>query len=189
MLHNLRRQRGSTLVEFTLVGIPVIFLLISIVEISRGVWLYHTLAHAVKEGVRFAIVHGNNCAIYPNNCTVTIRDVSERIRRNAVGFVPEEVTDVSFTYVRFGSQRLPLPVTCATLSACLQAGSTGNTPWPASPDPLFRTDPGGSRGNFLEIRAHFLFRSALAMLWPGAGRGINFGTFTLFAVSREAIQY
>ena len=39
------RERGTTLLEFTLVGIPLIFLLISTVEISRGMWQYHTLAH------------------------------------------------------------------------------------------------------------------------------------------------
>jgi hypothetical protein len=120
---------------------------------------------------------------------VTIRDVSERIRRNAVGFVPEEVHDVSFISARYTSQRPDLPVTCPTLSDCLQAGAAGNTFWPASPDLNYRRDPAGSRGNFLEIRAHFPFRSALVMFWPGAGHSGVFGEFNLFAVSREAIQY
>ena len=57
-----KRQRGQSLIEFTFVGIPVIFTLICIFEISRGMWIYGTLNHAVKEGVRYAIVHGINCS-------------------------------------------------------------------------------------------------------------------------------
>jgi hypothetical protein len=184
MPHHRRQQRGSTLVEFTLVGIPVIFLLISIVEISRGMWLYHTLAHAVKEGTRFAIVHGNNCTIHPNNCTVTIRDISERIRRNAVGFVPDEIDRVRFADVRYHGRD---EVTCEPLTECLQAGTKGDTPWPA--DPADPNNVAGDRGSWLEITARYPFRSATAMFWPGAGRGTNFGVFNLFAVSREAVQY
>ena len=53
-----RKRLGQTLVEFTFVGIPIIFVLISVFEMSRGMWMYHTLAYSVKQGVRFAIVHG-----------------------------------------------------------------------------------------------------------------------------------
>src|SRR5690242_13216787 len=49
---------GQSLVEFTFVGIPMIFVLIGTFEISRGMWMYHTLAHAVRDGVRYASVHG-----------------------------------------------------------------------------------------------------------------------------------
>jgi Flp pilus assembly protein TadG len=40
--------KGSAIVEFTLVAIPLIFIQISIVEICRGMWDYHSLAQAVK---------------------------------------------------------------------------------------------------------------------------------------------
>ena len=50
----MRSAKGSTLLEFTLVGIPVIFVLISTIEMARGMWMYHTLCHAVKEAARFA---------------------------------------------------------------------------------------------------------------------------------------
>ena len=56
-----RRRRGATMLEMTLVGIPTIFILISIFEISRGIWMYETLAYAAKAGVRFASVHGADC--------------------------------------------------------------------------------------------------------------------------------
>ena len=34
-------------------------------------WVYDTLSHAVKQGVRYAIVHGENCTKNGNNCWVT----------------------------------------------------------------------------------------------------------------------
>ena len=36
--------------EFTLAGIPVIFLIYSTIQLSTAMWNYHTLAHAVNEG-------------------------------------------------------------------------------------------------------------------------------------------
>lgn len=62
------RRGGNAMIEFVLVGIPLIFVLISIFEMARGMWLYHTLAYSVKEGVRYTIVHGQNCATAPNSC-------------------------------------------------------------------------------------------------------------------------
>ena len=41
------------MVEMTMVGIPLIFMLLAIFEMSRGMWMYHTLSYAVKNGVRF----------------------------------------------------------------------------------------------------------------------------------------
>ena len=75
------------MIEFVLVGIPIIFILISVFELARGMWLYHTAAYALREGARYAIVRGNNCNLYPNNCAVTVAQVASRIRDSAVGFL------------------------------------------------------------------------------------------------------
>jgi hypothetical protein len=66
------------MLEFVLIGIPVIFVLISIFEIARGMWTYHTMAYAVREGVRYASVHGKGCAS-PNTCQVTIGQITSVI--------------------------------------------------------------------------------------------------------------
>ena len=73
MSNRRRRQRGgSTVIEFTLVGIPMIFVFISTFEMARGMWIYHSLAYAVKEATRYASVHGASCTTSPNTCGVTI---------------------------------------------------------------------------------------------------------------------
>jgi hypothetical protein len=187
------RRRGNSIIEFTLVGIPLMFLLVSVFEMSRGMWLYHTLAHAVKEGTRFAIVRGNNCNLAPNNCVVTVRDVSERIRRAAVGYVPRDLENVVLTSISgqdavTGADIIARQVSCPTLEACLKPGSPGNTYWPANA-PGGEDAAGADRLSRIDISATYRFQSALAMFWPGAGSGVNFGTFVLPASSREKIQY
>ncbi len=59
-LNRRRRSRGQGLVEFAMVA-PLLFLLIfGIVESGRFILYYHTLNHAVREGARYAIIHGPN---------------------------------------------------------------------------------------------------------------------------------
>src|SRR5690348_3325838 len=77
-------RRGATTIEMTLVGIPLIFVLISVFELSRGMWMYNTAATAAREGLRFASVHGVNCVHVPpgipNACEVTANDIVKVIR-------------------------------------------------------------------------------------------------------------
>src|SRR6266853_2478538 len=97
-----RKQRGQSMVEFTFVGIPLLFVLISIFEVSRGMWMYHTMAYAVKVGVRYAIVHGGNCGKNGNTCKVNLGPSSDAtsiagvIRNAGVGLVPT-TTLLTFT--------------------------------------------------------------------------------------------
>src|SRR5215472_15649764 len=111
----LRRKRGEhggpTLIEFTLVGIPTIFLLISTFEISRGMWTYHTLAYGVKEGTRYASVHGATCATAPNTCTVTVAQVVQKVLDNSTGLLPSQM---NLTLTSTGGSQ-----TCNPATSCL----------------------------------------------------------------------
>ena len=175
------RRRGSAMIEFTLVGIPMLFVLISIFEASRAMWIYVTLAHSVKEGLRYAIVHGNNCTIAPNSCSVQVRDIANRMARTGVGLLPESFVNVEF----ISSTR---PVTCTTLQTCL-TGAAGNTYWPTAAPGALNADVGSVRGADLEIRGRYQFTSIICMFWPGAAPVGPFGAITLGASAKESIQY
>jgi hypothetical protein len=175
-------RRGNAIVEFTLVGIPIIFVLISIFEISRGMWVYDSLAHAVREGTRYAIVNGRDCAKIPG-CAVTIADVAQRVRETGVGLSPDllEVT----LYAMGPSAAGPVvlgTVTCSPLRTCLSRNVQPGDQWP----PANANRP---KVNAVMIRGIFPFRSAIAMFWPGAGRGMTFGRVRLPAMSMEVIQF
>lgn len=174
MRRNRKERGGSTLIEFTLVGIPMIFVLISTFEIARGMWTYHTMAYTVKEGTRYASVHGVNCNIAPNNCTVTVTNVANVMKAAGIGLLPDQLL-VTFTTSAGTSAE-------QTLSYWI---ANGSSTWPP-------TSPSGinSIGQPVTIRAKYPFRSALAMFWPGAGRGVSGpGLIYLPASSSDLIQF
>ncbi len=193
---NRRKRRGQTLVEFTFVGIPIIFVLISIFEVSRGMWIYHTLAYAAKIGTRYASVHGINCIgntvnttlQNPNNCAVTLGPASApsagaapsiayAIRQAAVGLDPVKTTLV------FNA--------AGTTTTCNLDGSGGASACPATIWPPY--DSTGIStvdyvGQPLRIDITTPFNSAIAMLWPGA-KVVKFASGTLGATSQEYVQF
>jgi hypothetical protein len=169
----MRSERGNAVVEFTLVGIPLVFILISIFEISRGMWVYHTIAHAVKNANRFLIVKGENCIASGNSCGVTIGRIAQEIRDSGVGLDPAQL---NVTLISLGDIR-----TCNPIQTCL----ANTTPWPTLTTPAAA---GSGRGQNITIQANIPFRSAIALFWPGAAR-TRFGVFNLGAASTEKIQF
>jgi Flp pilus assembly protein TadG len=175
---DMRRGRsGNAMLEFTLVGIPMIFILISVFEMARGMWVYHTLAYAVKEGARFAIVHGQNCGVRPNICEITVGQLTTRIKDAGVGLMPQDLA-VALYYgdVNDGAAA---SVTCNPLASCLANGNF----WP---DPA---NPGAQVGQLISIRGAYPFRSALSMFWPGNYGPVKFMTVNFGATSTEEIQF
>ncbi len=172
-----RKQIGNAVIEFTFIGIPLMFVLISVFEMARGMWVYHTLAYAIKEGTRFAIVHGHNCAIDPHDCAVRVSDIAARIKDAGVGLDPAVLK------LRFTS------VTRAIPEDTLENYLANNAYWPTYAKGVTPADTGGTPGNNLTITGTYVFQSAIAMFWPGAGPGTVFGSFNLPASSTERIQF
>ena len=173
----IRRRRagesGSSLVEFTLVGIGLIFVLISIFEMARGMWIYHTLAHASKEATRFLIVHGAECQAR-STClaAATRQELAARIKYHGVGLLAEQL-DVQ-AYLNGGQ------VIGGSGGGWVRLSSieSDTTTWSTS----------AMRGQPVQVGLRYPFRSALAMLWPGAGR-VNFTVSNLGAFSWDTIQF
>lgn len=55
----LRHSRGQAVAEFALVLPVLLLLLFGVFELGRFIFAYETLNSAVREGVRYAIVHGS----------------------------------------------------------------------------------------------------------------------------------
>jgi Flp pilus assembly protein TadG len=167
-----KRRRGQALIEMTFVGIPIIFVLISVFEISRGMWMYHTLAYSVREGVRYASVHGINCVHNPpsvnNNCPgMTVADVALVIQKAGVGL------DLGTTQLTFTSA-------AGTISCSLSTCSANPAQWPPP--------QGNQVGQTIQIFIITPFRSAIAMLWPGS-KPTSFAATNLAASSTDQIQF
>jgi hypothetical protein len=166
--------RGNATIEFTLVGIPLVFVLISTIEMARGMWIYHTLAYAVKEGTRYAVARGQN-----NPVPTTYQNVCNAIVQAGTGLLPEDLT------LRFTSLSGTKPYL---------ANACPNTPWPPGNNAgIIDNQPGQT----ISITGYYPFASAISMFWPGAGAGMTFqplackgaATLCLPAASQDVIQF
>lgn len=54
------QRRGQSMVEFSLIFIMFLMLMVGLFELGRGVWIYTTVAHAARQGARYAMVSGNS---------------------------------------------------------------------------------------------------------------------------------
>lgn len=165
------RQRGSSLLEFTLVGIPALFLLASTVQVGQIMWNYHTLARAVNAGARLASLRGAGCAAASNTCSITVDTIATTISTAAVGIPPGNF-NVTLT------TQSGVATSCSPLNSCFGSVSV----WPPS------SGNDNQVGNNVIVSASYQFPSALAVFWPGH-RGVPFGTVNLPAISTQRILF
>lgn len=180
-----RHRGGNATIEFTLIGIPLVFVLISTIEMARGMWIYHTLAYAVKEGTRYAIARGEN-----SPTPATYQSVCNAIVQAGTGLLPQDLT------LTFYSASSPAGTT-VTADKCAGTrwppGYNINDGWPPPSSSTVDNQPGQT----ISITGLYPFVSAIAMFWPGAGSGITFqpltcrgaGKLCLPAASQDVMQF
>ena len=156
-----RGTRGSALLEFTLVGITLLFIWVSIVEMALGMWNYHTLQYAVKMAAGYASVHGATCSISPNSCSVNLSNVVNVFQTAAIGIPMNKVV------LRLTTTSGAV-TTCNPVSSC-SSNAAWNTNWPPS------SNSDNAVGKDIYIRADYTFNTALAM-FTGTGSAVRFGS-------------
>jgi hypothetical protein len=57
-----QRDRGQTLVEFSLVAVLLFMLIFAIIDFGRLFFAYATMSNGVREGARYGIIHPNEDA-------------------------------------------------------------------------------------------------------------------------------
>lgn len=93
-----RTPRGASMVEFALVFLLFLLVVAGVFEFGRGVWTFTTIAHAARQGARFAMIRGSR------NPTTT-EQVRNVVRNAAVGLnkAQVEVTTVWPSGVKKGN--------------------------------------------------------------------------------------
>jgi Flp pilus assembly protein TadG len=161
------RRRGSTLLEFTLTGIPLLFMSLSVVECSLAMFEYDSMATAATVAARYTASHGATCALGGNSCTVRIEDIANLIANNAwiinTGNMTVTFTDTS------GS-------TSCTLSTC----QTNAAQFPAS--------TANGVGSPITINLVHKITNPMPMFWPPKLDADDTG-YNLSANSTQAIQF
>ena len=89
-----RAERGSGLVEFSLVAFLLVMLLVGVVEMCRMVLVYNDVSQAARAGVRYAIVHGSDNPATPDD----IKDVV----KNFLSSAPVDTSNVLDPVITYG---------------------------------------------------------------------------------------
>jgi Flp pilus assembly protein TadG len=169
----IRSRRGSTMVEFTLLGIPGLFVCMSVLMTGIDMWQFFTLSYAVTQTARFASVHGATCGQttpIANTCLVTRAQVAAYFESQALALSPSstvlKMTDGSGT------------ITCNPVTSC----PSGSSDFPATTN--------NAVGTNIAVTASYPISNPLFMFWPtGAGTGVHAATYTLSAGSTQEILY
>ena len=94
-----RGEGAQSLVEFAIM-LPLFLLLVTgIFDLARAVWQENSLAYAVREGTRYAIVHGSAgspivgpCSSCLNPVSNNLGNVVDAVTSNAIGVYNIDVT-------------------------------------------------------------------------------------------------
>ncbi len=84
-------ERGNHTLEFTLIGLPLTFLLFSIANMCFSMLTMHTLQEAVEQGGRYVITRGSSCSSGSNTCTVKVQDIAAVVANAAAGVSPSKL--------------------------------------------------------------------------------------------------
>jgi Flp pilus assembly protein TadG len=163
----IRFRTGQSLVEFTLLGIPMIFITLSVVYVSVGMWQFHSLAYASEMTARYVTVHGATCSQNGNSCTIEVGNVatffaSQAISLNAASVIVKMTDGTGMT-------------TCNPVNSCY----SNTAQFPAA--------TANSVGSDITISATYVLRSPLAMFFPPDV--VVDHDYTVVAQSRQRIMF
>jgi Flp pilus assembly protein TadG len=170
-MNRLRSRKGATLVEFSMAGIPMIFVLVSAVQMALGMWQYETLAYGIKTGAQSVVSKGKGCSTGTNSCGTTVGAIATTIANSAIG-IPASELSVTLTTASGAT------TTCNPISDC----TSNTTAWPPS------TNNDNEPGQIISIKGQFTLNSATAMFYPGA-KPVSFSAATLSAAASQVLMF
>jgi len=162
-------KRGSSLVEFTLVGIPLICIITSLCSVSLNMWQYHNLAYTVDLTTRYIASHGSVCTQSGNTCATTLGSIYNVMSKSGMALDPTKL-NVTLTSASGAN------TTCQPLSNC--SGSA--TQWPSATD--------NAIGNDVKVFATYKLVNPIIMFFPD-GNKTQAGQFTVGATARQRITF
>ncbi len=132
-MRNRNKERGAETLEFTMIGLPLTFLLFSIANMCFSMLTLHTLQEAVEQGTRYVATRGSTCTSGSNSCSVTVQQIAGVIANSAAG-VSSSKMNVSLIPAGDTAHTITCNPVTNCLSSCTGAGcsSSRSTVWPTS---------------------------------------------------------
>lgn len=150
-------------------GIPVIFLTISVFEASLMMWQYHTMAEAVQIVAQYITAHGYNCS-NGNSCAITIGTIAGYIEQTGVGLDPSRL-NVTISSANSSTSCAPVN-TCTSSSVQFPPAANGDY----------------NVGNDITVTATYSMHNPITMFWPSRASD-SVGVLTLGATSTQRIVF
>ena len=107
MTANKRRDRGQALVEFSLILVPFLWILMGIVDLGRGIYVYNGVNQAARELARVTSVHqcggGPSCPLGTSSETAQVFGTHQNLvpgfggAGSTVTYACTDVTDATVT--------------------------------------------------------------------------------------------
>jgi len=159
------------MVEFAIAGAAATTLLVSVFQLAVGMWNYHTLAHAVHQGTRYAATKGVGCTLPANSCSITVGTLAQKLATVGIG-LPSGQVQVTLT------TESGVSTTCSPLNTCF----TNTTVWPPA------TNSDNAVGKQIKISAKYQLQAVLLFFWPGQSK-TTYGAVWLPASSTQQIIF
>jgi Flp pilus assembly protein TadG len=176
-IHSLKNRRGNVLLEFMLMGVPILFLTISVFEVSMMMWQYVSMDQTVQSTAQYISVHGYNCNLNTNNCTITVGNIASYIEATSPGLDPSRLNITLYTASCVSNTCTNTStVSCSPLNTCNSNSST----FPPLAD--------NAVGNDIQVQASYRTYNPIVMFFPSKST-ISTGDVTLGATSTQRIQF
>jgi Flp pilus assembly protein TadG len=177
-----RREGGNQIVEFTMIGIPLLFILFGVANMSFAMLTLHTIQEACEQGARYVVTHGSTCSSGGNTCGITVGNVASVVAAASAGVNPRQLI-VTLTVCAAGVNTCPASggvnqVSCSPLSSCL----SNSTAWPSSSN--------NTAGSYdVIVSADCTVASPIFMYWPAGGQTVKTPSSTFHAYSRQLLMF
>ena len=89
------KEKGSTLVEFSLAVVAILIVLFGIIDIGRALYAYNWLSDAARRGTRYAMVRGSKCSGLGSACPASASDIQAYVNSLATGIDTSQLTVTS----------------------------------------------------------------------------------------------
>jgi len=179
---NRSRERGNQTLEFTIIGIPLIFLIFSIANMCLSMLTMHTLQEAVEQGARYVATRGSDCSSGTNTCTVTVQQIAGVVTAMASGISASNLK-VTLTPAADTANAITCnPVTTCLSSCSASCNSSRTITWPTS------TNSDNSPGKDIIVSADVSLTAPMFMYWPGSAPQ-RISSTSFHAYSRQRLMF
>jgi Flp pilus assembly protein TadG len=183
MRNHRKSERGNHTLEFTLIGLPLTFLLFSIANMCFSMLTLHTLQQAVEQGGRYAVTRGSTCSSGTNTCSAKVQDIAAVVAKTAAGISPSKLNLTLIPASGTGNQ-----ISCAPVKSCLSTCSDGcngsrATVWPPS------TNNDNSPGTDIVLTANCSLSAPMFMFWNGSPSATHISSTAFGAYTRQRLMF